>query len=147
MQQAPLFILIRFAGLARLPDGGKTFVLRGNDVGFHFEEIFGDKVLDLFIAAHHQPQHRSLDATHREHPLITGVTPENGVGAGHVDAVQPVGAGASQRGDAQRHKLAVGSQTRDGTLHRLRVEIVDQTALHLAAFLWREVQVIQHLVH
>ena len=94
VQQTPLFILVRFTGIARLPDGGKAFVLRRNDMRFHFKEIFGDEVLNLFITTHHQPQHRRLHAPHGKYALIARVAPKNGVCAGHVDAVQPVGAGA-----------------------------------------------------
>jgi hypothetical protein len=35
---------------------------------FHFKEIFGDEVLNLFITTHHQPQHRRLHAAHGEYP-------------------------------------------------------------------------------
>ncbi|CNT64214.1 Uncharacterised protein [Salmonella enterica subsp. enterica serovar Bovismorbificans] len=64
MKQAPLFILIRFARLARLPDSGKTLVGRRNDVRLHFKEVFGDEVLNLFVSPHHQPQYRRLHASH-----------------------------------------------------------------------------------
>ena len=94
MEQSPLFILIRFTGIARLPDGGKALVLRRDDMRFHLKEIFGDEVLNLFVTTHDQPQHRRLHAPHGEHALIARITPKNGVRAGHIDAVQPVGAGA-----------------------------------------------------
>ena len=64
---------------------------------FHFKKIFGNEVFDLFIASDNQPEYRRLYAPDGEHPLITGVTPENGIRTGHVDAVQPVRAGTGQR--------------------------------------------------
>ena len=48
------------------------------------------------------------------------------------------GAGPRQRRHAERHELAVGAQTVDRPLHRLRVEIVNQTALHLLTLLRRQ---------
>ena len=114
---------------------------------FHFKEIFGDEVLNLFITTHHQPQHRRLHAAHGEYPLIARITPEDGVGAGHVDPVQPVSARARKRRDAQRDKLAVGTQTRDRTLYRLRVEVVYQAALYLLAFFRRQLEVVQHFIY
>ncbi len=114
---------------------------------FHFKEIFGDEVLNLFITTHDQPQHRRLHAPHGEHALIARVAPEDGVGAGHVDTVQPVRARAGQRRDAQRNKFAVGAQARDRTLHRLRVEVVDQAALHLLTLFRRQFKIVQHLIH
>ncbi|SAJ31479.1 Uncharacterised protein [Enterobacter cloacae] len=77
---------------------------------FDFEEVFGDEIFDLFVATHHQPQHRCLDTTDGEYALITRVAPENGVGTGHVDPVQPVRTGTRQRGDTQGNKFAVGAQ-------------------------------------
>ncbi len=113
---------------------------------FDVKEIFGDEVLDLFIATHHQPQHRRLYATNRQHSLIAGITPENGVGAGHVDAIQPVGASAGQRRHAQRDKLAIRAQAVNRPLNRLWVEVVNQATLHLLALFRRQLQVVQHLI-
>ncbi|MNV32296.1 hypothetical protein D3C71_1236300 [compost metagenome] len=114
---------------------------------FHLEEIFRHEVFDLFIAAHHQPKHWRLDAPDGEHALITGVTPQNRVGTCHVDAVQPVGAGSREGRNAQRDKFAVGAQTRNRTLHRLRVEIVNQATLNLLTLFRRQFEVVEHLVH
>ena len=111
VQQPPLFILIRFAGIAWLPDGGKALVFRRDDMRFNLKEIFGDEILNLFVTTHHQPQHRRLHTPDGEDALITGITPQNGVGAGHVDPVKPVRTSAGQRGNAQRNKLAVRAQT------------------------------------
>ena len=147
MQQAPFFILVRFAGFARHPGGDKTLLLRRDDMRLHVEEIFGDEIFNLFIAKDHQAKYRGLHPPHREHPLIAGVAPQQGVGAGHIDAVQPVGAGPRQRRHAERHELAVGAQTVDRPLHRLRVEIVNQTALHLLTLLRRQLQVVEYFVH
>ena len=91
--------------------------------------------------------HRRLHAPHGEHALIARVAPEDGVGAGHVDPVQPVSARARKRRDAQRDKLAVGTQTRDRTLYRLRVEVVYQAALHLLTLFRRQFKIVQHLIH
>ncbi|MNC12051.1 hypothetical protein D3C75_597640 [compost metagenome] len=96
MQQAPFFVLIRFARFAWLPRCDKTFIGRCNDVRFDFEEIFSDEILNFFVATHHQPEYRRLHAPDGEHTLITRITPKNGVSAGHVDAVKPVGTGTSQ---------------------------------------------------
>ena len=147
MQQAPFFILVRFAGFARHPGRDKALLLRRDDMRFDIEEVFGDEVFNLFIAAHHQAEHRGLHPPHGEHPLIAGVAPQQGIGPGHIDAVQPVGARPRQRRHAKRHKLAVSAQAVDRPLNRLRVEIVYQTALHLLTLLRRQLQVVEHLIH
>lgn len=68
MQQAPFFILVRFAGFARHPGGDKTLLLRRDDMRLHVEEIFGDEIFNLFIATDHQAKYRGLHPPHREHP-------------------------------------------------------------------------------
>ena len=147
MQQTPFFILIRFAGFAWHPGGDKTFLLRRDDMRLHVEEVFGDEVFNLFITANHQAKYRGLHPPHGQYPLIAGVTPQQSIGAGHIDAVQPVGTRPRQRRHAERHELAVGAQAIDRPLHRLRVEIVNQTALHLLTLLRRQLQVIEYFVH
>ena len=79
--------------------------------------------------------------------MITGVTAKDGIRAGHIDPVQPVGAGAGQRRDAQGYKFAVGAQAVNRPLHRLRVKIVDQTALHLLTLFRRQLQIVKYLIH
>ncbi len=147
VEQTPLFILMRLAGLARLPERGKALLFRRDDMRLHLKEIFGDKVLNLFIAAHHQPQHRRLDAPYREHPLVARVAPQQRPGAGHIDAVKPVGPCPRQRRDAERNKFAVGAQATNRPLYRLRVEIVNQTALDTLTLLRRELEIVEHLIH
>ena len=87
MQQSPLFILVRFTGLAGHPGGDKTLILGGNDMRLDVEEVFSDEVFNLFIAAYHQAKHRRLHAPDREYPLVTRVTAKDGVRAGHIDPV------------------------------------------------------------
>ncbi|CCK14062.1 hypothetical protein BN136_72 [Cronobacter universalis NCTC 9529] len=147
VEEPPFFILIRLAGLARLPERGEALLRGRNDVRFDLKEIFGDEVFNLFVAPHHQPQHGRLDAAYREHALIARVLPEQRPGARHVNAVQPVGAGAGERRGAERHELAVLSQLIDGALHRLRVEIVNQATTHLLALFRGQLQVVEHFVH
>ena len=65
MQQPSLFILVGFAGLAGDPGGDKTLLLRGDDMRLHVEEVFGDEVFNLFIAAYNQAKHRRLHASDR----------------------------------------------------------------------------------
>ena len=147
MQQTPLFILIRFAGIARHPGGNETLILRRHDMRLDVKEIFGDEILNLFITPHDQPQHRRLHPPDRQHPLVAGIAAEQRIGAGHVNPVQPVGAGAGQGRNAQRNKLAVGAQTSNRPLHRLRVEIVNQAALNLLALFWRQLQIVENFVY
>ncbi|CCJ97842.1 hypothetical protein BN130_327 [Cronobacter malonaticus 507] len=147
VEEPPFFILIRLAGLAWLPEGGKALLRGRNDVRFDLKEIFGDEVFNLFVAPHHQPQHRRLDAAYREHALVARVLPEQRPGARHVNAVKPVRAGAGERRGAERHKLAVLAQLVDSALHRLRVEIVNQAAAHLLALFRGQLQVVEHFIH
>ena len=125
MQQSPLFILPGFAGVAGLPKRDETLLFGRHDMRFDFKVIFGNEVLDLFIAPHHQPQHRRLHPADRQYAVIAGVAAQQRPCAGHIDAVQPVGARARQRRDAQRNKFFILAQATHGTFHRLRVKIVD----------------------
>jgi len=43
---------------------------------FDFEEVFGDEIFDLFVATHHQPQHRGLNAPNGEHAVIARIAPQ-----------------------------------------------------------------------
>ena len=92
---------------------------------FDFKEIFRDEVFNLFVAAHHQPKHWRLHAPNGKYPLVASITPQNGICAGHINAVQPVGTRSRQRRNAQRYKLTVGTKTIDRPLNRLRVQVVD----------------------
>ena len=114
---------------------------------FHFKEIFGDEVFNLFIATHNQAEHRRLYAPDREHTLIACVSPKNGVSTGHIDAVQPVCPRPRQGRHAQRDELTVGPQTLNSPFDGLRVEVVNQTTLHLLALFRSQLQVIQHFIH
>ena len=114
---------------------------------FDFKEVFRHEVFNLFIAAHHQPKHGRLHASHGKYALITGIATENGVSAGHIDAVQPVSSGSRQCRNAQRYKLAIGAKTIDRPLNRLRVQVVYQTTLYLLALFRCQLQVVQHFIH
>ena len=114
---------------------------------FHFEEVFGDEVLYLFIATHNQPEHRRLYAPDRKYALIARVTSKNGVSARHIDTVQPVRTRSRQCRHAQRDKLTVGAQPLNSPLNGLRVEVVNQATLHLLALFRCQLQVIQHFIH
>ncbi|MNH08507.1 hypothetical protein D3C73_894300 [compost metagenome] len=130
-----------------MPQGDKTFVFRRHDVRFNLEEVLRDKIFNIFVTPDDQPQHRCLHPAHRQHAIITGITPQNGVGTGHVDAIQPVGAGTRQGGDTKWDKVAIVTQPFDSALHRLRVEIVDQATADAVAFFRRQRQIVQHLIH
>ena len=114
---------------------------------FDFKEVFRHEVFNLFIAAHHQPEHGCLHAPHGKHALITSIATENGVSTGHIDAVQPVGTRSRQRRNAQRYKLTVGTKTVDRPLNRLRVQVVYQATLHLLALFRCQLQIVQHFIH
>ena len=114
---------------------------------FDFKEIFRHEVFNLFVAAHHQSEYGRLHASHGKYALITGIATENGVSAGHIDAVQPVGSGSRQCRNAQRHKLTVGTKTVDRPLNRLRVQVVYQATLHLLALFRCQLQIVQHFIH
>ncbi|CAH0242440.1 hypothetical protein SRABI106_02434 [Rahnella aquatilis] len=147
VQQSPFFILIRLAGITRLPQRDKTLFGRCDDMRFYFKEIFRHEVFDIFIATDHQSENRGLYASDGEHAVVTGVAPQNGVGAGHIDAVKPVGTGAGQRGNTQRNKITVVAQPLNSTLDGLRVEIVNQAALGRVTFFRRQFEIIQHFIH
>ena len=114
-------------------------------MGQHLVEGFGDEGLDLEIPAHHQPQQRGLHPPHREQLAAARLAPQQGVGAGHVDAIEPVGPTAGQRRDRQRHELLVIPQFVEGTAHRGRVEIADEAALHRLGF--RVAEKVDHLIY
>ncbi len=145
VEHPPLLVLPRQASFGRQPLGGEALVAIGQQMGQHLVEGFGDEGLDLEIPPHHQPEQRGLYTTDREQLAATGLAPEQGVGAGHVDAVEPVGPTASQRRDRQRHELLVVSELVEGTAHRGRVEIADEAALHRPGF--RVAEKVDHLVH
>ena len=114
---------------------------------FDFKEVFRHEVFNLFIAAHHQPKHGRLHASHGKHTLITGIAAENGIRTGHINAVQPVSPRPRQCRNAQRYKLAIGAKTIDRPLNRLRVQVVYQTTLYLLALFRCQLQVVQHFIH
>ena len=68
----------------------------------------GHEVADAAVAVDHQAQGRGLYATHRQHALITGLTPQQGKQTAHVHADQPVGARASQCAVVQVEGLCTG---------------------------------------
>ena len=107
VEHPPLLILPRQAGFRWQPLGGEALVAIGQQMGQHLVEGFGDEGLDLEIPPHHQPQQRGLHPANREQLAATGLAAEQGIGAGHVDAVEPVGPTAGQRRDRQRHELLV----------------------------------------
>ncbi len=113
----------------------------------HLEEVFGNEVFNFFIATHNQSEHRRLHAPDRKYALITRVTPQNGISARHVDTVQPVRARSRQCRHAKGDELTVGAQTLNRPLDGLRVEVVNQAALHLLALFRGQLQVIQHFIH
>ncbi len=145
IEHPPLLILPRQAGFRWQPLGGEALVAIGQQMGQHLVEGFGHEGLDLEIPPHHQPEQRGLHPTDREQLAATGLAPEQGIGAGHVDAVEPVGPTAGQCGNRQRHELLVIPQFVEGAAHRGRVEIANEAALHRLGF--RVAEKVDHLIH
>lgn len=63
---------------------------------FDLKEIFRHEVFNFFVAAHYQPEHRRLHASNGKYALIASIATENGIRAGHIDTVQPVGTRSRQ---------------------------------------------------
>ena len=76
--------------------------------GIHPPPGAGREAGYLPVAFHHQTQGRRLHPAHGEHALVPPV--HQRAGAGHVDADQPVGAGARQSSLIQRIRAVAGSQ-------------------------------------
>ncbi|MNH11421.1 hypothetical protein D3C79_709340 [compost metagenome] len=114
-------------------------------MGQHLEEGLGHEGVYLQIPPHHQPQQRGLHPADRQQLATAPLAPEQGVGPGHVDAIEPVGAAAGQRRDRQRHELLVVPQLVEGPAHRRRVEVADEAALHRLGLGIAEK--VDHLVH
>ncbi|MND67357.1 hypothetical protein D3C80_587700 [compost metagenome] len=130
-----------------MPQGDESLLFRRHDVRFHFEKVFRHEVFDIFVPPYHQPQYWRLHPSNGQHAVITGIAPQNGVGTGHVDAIQPISAGTRQGRYTQRDKIAVITQPLYGTFHRLRVEIVDQATAYAVPFFRRQRQIVEHFVH
>ena len=147
VSQASFVILIILAGLTRHPHCRKTFVRRGNNMCPHLKEIARHKVFNFLITPHHQPEHRGLHPADRKHTVIPRITAEDGVGACHIDAVEPVCPCPCQCRNTQRDKITVKTHFIHCPDYRLRVKVIDQAALHLLTLFRRELQEIQYLIH
>ena len=145
VEHPPLLVLPGRTGLGRQPLGAEPFVALRHHMGQHLVEGFGHEGVYLEIPPHHQPQQRRLHPTDRQQLAAAGLAPKQGVGAGHVDAIEPVCAAAGQRRHRQRHELLVVPQLVEGAAHRGGIEITDEAALHrLGLGIAEEVD---HLVH
>ncbi len=133
--------LVQAMGLAGDPPGLQGAGADAQVSPQHIEGV-GREMTDLLIAAHHQAKHRRLHASHRQHAIVARLAADQGPGAGQVDAVQPVGAGAGLGGAVERVIPGIVLDPPECSSHRRPVEVVDQQALDRAL----PAQVFDHLL-
>ena len=117
---------------ARPPNGGEGLSGAG-DVGEDREVGLRHELLDFEIATDDQPQERCLNAADGENAVVAAAAAEHRVEAGHVEAVEPIGALAADSGVVEWFELGVGLNGAERLAHRRRVHIGDEYAIGFAA--------------